>query len=128
MELTTTVQLPPATQAFYNRTLLERAKPYLVHEKFAQMKPIPKGNGKQTKFRKYNALDLAKTPLAEGITPTGQQMSKTDILATLSQFGDVLTITDMVQFVNEDPVITEGYELQGEQAGETLDEICRDTL
>lgn len=127
-QLTTTTTLPPAIQTYYDRVLLKRALPYLIHEKFAQEKPVPKGTGSQIKFRKYNALSLPTTPLQEGVTPDAEDMSKTDIFANLQQWGGVLKITDMVQFISPDSVVTEAAELQGEQAGETLDEICRDTL
>lgn len=126
--VTTTTEIPAPVDAYYDRVLLERALPLLVHDKWAQMRPIPKGNSSTIRFRKYTALDKALVPLAEGITPIGKKLSKTDITTSLAQYGDIVTITDMVEYTVPDGTVTEAVELQGEQAGQTLDEICKDTL
>jgi len=126
--VTTTTQIPSAVSEFYDRLLLERALPLLVHDKFGQRRPLPKNNSDTIKFRRYNALTPNTTPLTEGTTPNGQQLSKTDITATIAEYGDYVTITDKVSLVNVEPVLTEAAELLGEQAGQSLDIIYRDVL
>jgi len=126
--IATTTTLPPATLAFYDRNLIKRATPYLTHNKFGQKRPIPKGGGTQIKFRKYNAIAVNKTPLGEGITPPIESITKTDLIAQLQQWGRRLGITDMVEFTNPDPVITENVDILGEVMGETIDEIVRDVI
>jgi len=128
MATTTTTQIPAGIQAFYDRNLLERAVPALVHDKFGQTRSIPKGSSKSIKFRRYNGLTAATTPLAEGVTPTGSQLSVTDVTATVSQYGDFVTTSDMVSMTNEDAVVTEATDVLGEQAGDTLDIVYRDIL
>lgn len=128
MATTTTTQVAPGTQAFYDRNLLERAKPAEVHGRFGQKRPIAKKNGNQIKFRRYSALPPATTPLTEGVTPTGSQLSVTDITATLAQYGDFVTLSDVVDMVNQDPVVTEATEVLGDQAGLTIDQVRRDVL
>ena len=128
MATTTTTQIPPATQAYYDKQLLARAIPYLLYALFGQQRPIKTRNGDQIKFRKYSALAVATTPLTEGVTPAGSQLSKTDITATLAQYGDFVTLSDVVQWVNQDPVLNEAAKILGEQAAETIDEILRDIL
>lgn len=128
MATTTTSQVAPGTQAFYDRNLLERAKPAEVHGRFGQKRPIAKKNGNQIKFRRYSALAAATTPLTEGVTPSGSQLSVTDITATLAQYGDYVTLSDVVDMVNQDPVITEATEVLGDQAGLTIDQVRRDVL
>jgi len=120
--------IPPATQAYYDRNLLRRAVPADVHGRFGQVRPIKKRNGNQIKFRKYNALSPATTPLTEGVTPTGSSLSVTDITATLAQYGDYITLSDMVDMTNQDPVLTEAGEVLGEQEGTTIDQVRRDVL
>ncbi len=71
---------------------------------------------------------MATTPLTEGVTPPGSQLAKTDYTAKVSQYGDYVHITDMVDLTVEDAVLTEAAELLGEQMGETLDELTRDIL
>lgn len=128
MATTTTSQVAPGTQAFYDRNLLERAKPAEVHGRFGQKRPIAKKNGNQIKFRRYSALTAATTPLTEGVTPGGSSLSVTDITATLAQYGDFVTLSDVVDMVNQDPVITEATEVLGDQAGLTIDQVRRDVL
>ncbi len=114
---------------FYNRTLLVRATPYLAHTMFAQVRDIPQNSGTDTiKFRRYGNLTAATTALTEGVTPTGSQLSITDLTAQLQQYGDFVTITDMVNYTTLDPILTEAAEILGDQAGDTLDQITRDVM
>lgn len=126
--MTGTGQIPHAIANFYNRTLLERALPELLHDKFGQVRDIPKNNSDTIKFRKYGALALNTTPLVEGITPQGKQLSVTDITATVSWYGDYVTLTDQLLLTTFDPVLTETAEVLGEQAGQSMDAVIRDVL
>ena len=128
MPATTTTQIPSAIQEFYDRVLLRRAVPLLVHERFGQKRPMPKGHGSQIKFRRYNALNPATTPLTEGVKPTGSQLSRTDVTASLNQYGDYVELTDRVILENIDPIITEAVEILGEQMALSLDTVIRDVI
>lgn len=119
--LNTLANIPPGTQAFYDRNLLVRAVPADVHGRFGQLRPIAKRNGNQIKFRRYESLPVNTTPLTEGVTPSGSQLTVTDIISTLQEFGDFVTISDLVDFTNQDPVLTEAGEVLGEQGGTTVD-------
>ena len=68
------------------------------------------------------------TPLVEGVTPSGQQITTTDVVATLVQLGDYVNVTDMVDLTNQDAVLTELGMVLGEQAGTSIDQIRRDVL
>ena len=129
MANTTRTEIPEEVNNYYDRTLLERLLPNLVHTRWAQIRDIPRKAGSSTiKFRKYGSLAAATTPLTEGTTPAGKQLSVTDITATVSQYGDFVTLTDVVDYSTPDPILTETAEILGEQAGETLDELARDIL
>ena len=129
MPTTTRTQIPAEVNNFYDRTLLERAVPLFVHTRWAQIRDIPRKSGTMTiKFRRYGSLSAATTPLTEGVTPSGSQLSVTDITATAQQYGDYVTLTDVLQFSSVDPILTETAEILGEQAGDTLDQLTRDIL
>ncbi|MFW9872315.1 MAG: N4-gp56 family major capsid protein [Candidatus Thorarchaeota archaeon] len=128
MTQTTTTQVSAAVSTYYDRLLLQRATPYLIHTRFAQVRPLPKKEGNTIKFRRYGSLSTATTPLTEGITPSGSQLSTTDLTAVVSQYGDFVEISDVVDLTVEDAVITETVEILGQQMGESLDEIVRDVL
>lgn len=126
--LTTTTQVDSGVSLFYDKVLLDAAKPELVHELFAQKRPLPKKSGKTIKFRRYANLSTATTPLTEGVTPPGQLLSKTDLTAQISWYGDFVHITDVVdQTVEDEEWIIAGEKL-GFQAGQTRDEIVRDII
>jgi N4-gp56 family major capsid protein len=63
--------IPPAIQAYYDRNLLERAVPADIHGRFGQVRPIKMRSGNQIKFRRFESLSPATTPLTEGATSGG---------------------------------------------------------
>lgn len=128
MGTTTLSQVAPGVQAFYDRNLLSRAQPNDVHGRFGQKRPIATRNGNQIKFRRYTQLAAATTPLTEGVTPSGSSLAVTDVVATLAQYGDFITLSDMVSLTNQDAIVTEATDVLGDQAGTTIDQIRRDVL
>jgi len=92
------------------------------------VKDIPMGNSDIIKFRRYANLTAATTPLVEGVTPAGSQLSKTDVSATLNWYGDFVTLTDKLTMETEDPVRMEANDVLADQAGDTIDQIVRDVL
>lgn len=120
--------LPSLTQAVYNRQLLERAYPALLHAKFGQQKPLSKRSGNQMVFRRFERLGLATTPLTEGTTPTGTDLTYTNVTATIKQYGNFTVVSDMVDLTHYNDIIGEATELMGENMGETLDVIYREYL
>lgn len=129
MSNTTKTQIPDEVNNFYDRTLLRRAVAYFTHLRWAQVRDIPRKGGTMTiKFRRYGNLAVATTPLSEGVTPAGKQLSVTDVTAVALQYGDYITVTDVVDFSSTDRVLTETAEILGDQSGDTLDQLCRDIL
>lgn len=120
--------LSAENKTFYDKTLLVEAQPLLVHDQFAQKRPIPKNGGKKIEFRKFASLPKALTPLTEGVTPDGKSLSVTSIEAEVAQYGDYVVYSDVLDLTAIDPVVTEGVKVIGNQAGLTLDGITRDIL
>jgi len=87
MAQTTTTQVSAAVSTMYDRLLLMRAKPHLVHTLFGQRRNLLKKNGNTIRFRRYTNLSAATTPIGEGQTPSGSQLAKTDLNAVVSQYG-----------------------------------------
>jgi len=129
MPNTTRTQIPAEVNNFYDRTLLMRALPQFIHTKWAQTRNIPRKAGTNViKFRRYGNLTAATTPLTEGVTPAGSQLSVTDVTATVAQYGDYVTVTDVLDYESQDPVLMEAAEILGDQAADTLDQLTRDVL
>lgn len=132
--------ITPRTAAYVVKDLLKRAMPYMVIERFGQMYPIPTNNTKTAKFRRYFLVGatgsagagvtgqayfvpLATTPLLEGVTPTGSRLTFVDYTVQLAQYGDFVTITDVVEDTHEDPVLQEATQIMSEQASLTIETV-----
>ena len=126
--VTTDGGLSAENKTFYDRALIETAGPKLVHDQFAQKRPIPKNGGKSIEFRQYAELPKALTPLTEGVTPVGKKMSVSAITATVAQYGDYVTISDVLDLTAIDNNVLEATKKIGDQAGRTLDTVTRNIL
>jgi len=115
-------------KTFYDMTLIDEAQASLVHDQFAQKRPIPKNSGKTIEFRKFASLPKALTPLTEGVTPDGKSLNVTAITATVAQYGDYITQSDVLELTTIDNTILEATKLLGRQAGLTLDTVTRNIL
>ena len=129
-ELQTTLLpgLSAEMKTFYDMTLIDEAQAALVHDQFGQKRPIPKNGGKTIEFRKFAALAKATTPLTEGVTPDGKGLTVSTITATVNQYGDYITQSDILELTSLDNTILEATKLLGRQAGLTLDTIVRNVL
>lgn len=124
----TIATLTQENKTFYNKTLLARLLPNLVYQRYGQKKPMPKNEGDTVNFRKFNSLEPKTTPLTEGETPDGSALSISTLTATVKQYGDYVTISDKLDLIAIDPVITEATQLLGESAALLIDTIVRDEI
>ena len=62
------------------------------------------------------------------MTPDGKQLSVSTVTATVSQYGDYITQSDMLELTALDNTILESAKLLGRQAGATLDTVVRNVL
>ena len=120
--------LSPEMKTYYDKNLLYAAQAQLVHHQFGQKRPIPKHGGKTIEFRKFTPLAKALTPLTEGVTPAGNQLDVTAITATVAQYGDFITQSDVLELTAIDNTIVEATRLLGDQAGLTMDTVVRNIL
>ena len=109
--------------AFAKAAFLSRAVPAMCLSRLAQPAKVPKNSTNAVKFRRYNALPLATTPLTEAVTPSATSLTVTDVTTTLAQYGDVMQFSDVIADTHEDPVLQMAMEVAGEQAGQTLETL-----
>lgn len=126
--VTTDAGLSVENKTHYDMTLIDEAAPLLVHDQFGQKRPIPKNGGKKIEFRKYASFPKATTPLTEGVTPDGRKLSVTAIEAEVKQYGDYVTLSDVLDLTAIDNNVVEATKACGRQAGLTLDTITRNVL
>ena len=137
--------ISPAVAAYSVVRMLKRALPYLHLEKFGQVYPLPTNSTQTAKFRRYflsgatgaagpdaggtngNAspfyIPVAITPLIEGVTPSGSVLANQDYTVTLAQYGDFITITDVIEDTHTDPVLQQATDILGEQAAVTVETL-----
>lgn len=115
--------ISPRTEAHVVKDFLEVGQPYLVFEPFCQTTTVPRGTGKNAKFRRYNPLSPTPKRVTEGVTPAATKPTCTDVQATVAQYGDREVITDVIADTHEDPVLKIQNRRLGEQAAEMLERI-----
>ena len=135
--------ITPAVAAWATVRMLKRALPLLVFEKFGQTYPMPTNSTQTAKFRRYFLsgatgaagsgsgefyTPLATTPLVEGVTPEGRTLANQDYTVQLAQYGDYVTITDVVNDTHPDNILAEATDLLGENAAETVETLRYNVL
>lgn len=113
---------------FYERALLKRLKDTYRLYKYAQKTILPKNSGDTISWRVFKSLALPTAELTEGVTPEPNKLDIVKFKATLKQYGDYITISDLLDLEGIDPVVTETAELFGEQIAEYVDNLIRDVL
>jgi len=102
--------------------LIDILKQNLIMYKTSKIQPVKKGsNSKTVIFRGFNKLSLALTPLIEGVTPSGSNLTMNSITVVLSQYGDFTRITDVAEFLYDRSLIKDASDVLGIQATETID-------
>ena len=115
--------ITPRTAAYAVDKMLERAQPMLNMARFAVVTSVPKGKTKVVKWRRYARLAPTTSALSEGVTPTINNLTSTDVTATLAQYGQVVGLSDFIMDTHEDPVLNEFSMSMGETAGQTQEAI-----
>ena len=123
-----TSTLGVALQDYYDRQLLERALPNLVHARYGVEKVIPPRSGATINIRKLNPLPLATTALTEGTAPGKSTATFSSLSVAVSQYGQWTDFSDLVDIIALDNVLDEFVKNFGETMGKTLDVIVRDAI
>lgn len=123
-----TNQLPAENATYYNTVMLDRLLPELVYMKYGEKKNIPKRHGATAQWRRLNTLAVSTTAVTEGVTPDAVNLDISAITATVQTYGNWTKISEFLDLVGLDPLLTEASELMGENAGESIDTIIRDII
>lgn len=116
-------------QKIVMKELIDILKQKLLWYRTAKVHPVTKGsNSKTVVFRGFNRLSLALTPLNEGVTPAGQNLTMNSVTAVLSQYGDFTVITDIAQFLYDRSAIKDASDVLGVQSSETIDTIIMNVV
>ncbi len=120
--------ISPRTESYAVGDLLEVFQPQVVTQRFAQTDIQPKRSSTQRKWRRYLPFPIVKAPLADGVTPDSYKLKFEDVTAVLHQYGGVVTITDVIEDVVDDPIMKVVSRLLAEQAAQTIEQLTIDIL
>jgi len=109
---------------YYVKKALETAQPRLNVYPLGMKVPFPKGLGKQVKWLVYSKINPNTTPLSEGEPPTPTLLSSSNVTATMSQYGQLIKVTDVLSYTAIDNVIESASKQLGNVAAETVEDLC----
>ena len=112
----------------YDRVLLIRALPKLVHANLGLKKEIPARGGKSIEFRRMERIVGTTGALTEGTPPAALQATFSNVACTISQYGQYAEISDLLETQAFDPVLEEYVANFGESMGDSLDMVVRDVI
>jgi N4-gp56 family major capsid protein len=119
--------MPSEVRISYAKRMLIAARPKLVHAQFALDNPIDKNQGSTMQMRRFELIPPATTALVEGVTPNGSKLQNTPITVGVQQFGAYVTMSDVLTWTSIDPIMTGAADILGQQYGQTIDILARDT-
>ena len=118
----------PEKATYYHKVFLRNLKAKCVHGQFGEHDVIPKQSGNIYNKRGLSPYPTVTTPLQEGVTPVGNQMSFYYVEIAVNQYGAYTPITDWASFCSRDDVMTKDSEELASQAGRSIEEIDREAL
>lgn len=126
--LTTTSRIDHPINIFYVEQFLRRAMPRLVHAQFGKKKAMPAHAGDTIKWRRYTNPTAQTTPLIEGEDPTPVLMDKTDLSATVREYGAWQKISSWLDLTGKNSDIAEITKWMADQFELTIDTLCREIM
>ena len=115
--------IAPRTNVYAHKKMLESADPVVVLDLLADQKPMPQKKTNTISFRRPVTLEPVDVPLVEGITPDVTPFRFEGVEGTLDEYGQVLGITDEVQYTHEDPVLMEMSKQAGKNMARTFERL-----
>jgi len=120
--------LDPTLKTYYDTELLENSREKRYFAQFGQKQPLPRNRGKVVEWRKWKTLPPAMKALVEGVNPKGRKMGETVITKMISQHGDYVEKTDVLDQHAIDNVGLAATEELGAAAAQTQDLLIRNEL
>lgn len=121
-------QLSNEAAEFYQRTMLEALYDNTFFMNYGEKTNIPKQAGSTTSWRRLEMPSAVTTALTEGTTPDGLNLTINKVSATVQQFGAWTKLSDFIDLVGLDPLMTKVAQLFGEHSALSMDIIVRDII
>ena len=117
-------ELSDADAFTIQKKFLTISKKLVTMARFAQKETKPLHEGADVRWRRYERFQVNTTTLSEGVTPESDTLQQTTIIATLSQYGRWVPITDVMLALSTDPIVQQITERQAIQMAESMDTLA----
>ena len=104
-----------------SREVLPITQRYLVAQQFAKKEKLEKGAGVTWTATRFNRLPLPAAPLSEGVPPTGEQLTISQVTGVALQWGDKITLSDVAVITTMYDLIQQSKRLLGVQIAELME-------
>ena len=119
--------MSPTMKVYYDTELLENSREKLIFQQIGKKFPLPANHGRTMEWRKWDTLPDAEA-LKEGVIPTGKALGMTYTNAEVAQYGEYVTVSDLLELHAIDDVILGATEELGAACGLTYDKLVRAQL
>ena len=123
----TTTAMTAGMKSYYDTELLENTRDKLVFQQFGRKQSLPEHHGKTIEWRKWNTLPDADR-LQEGVIPTGKLFGQTALTVEVSQYGEYVAVSDLLDLQHVDNVILGATEELSVAAAKTYEKRVRACL
>lgn len=113
---------------FYEKTVLKALRSETFLYKYAKKATLPKKHGDTISWRIFKDLRVPTAPLIEGVTPDPNNLSMIEFKAAIKEYGDYIPLSNMIDLLGIDPIVTETSELFGVQIAQLIDNLIRAEL
>lgn len=119
--------LSSLNKVFFDTALLDNARDKLIYAQLGKKLSLPANKGMSMELRRWKTMGHV-SKLTEGVIPTGKKLSQVAITVSIAQYGDYVTISDLVDTHAIDDAKLAALEELGAAAGETEDLLTRNML
>lgn len=127
--LSTSSNLPHLATVFYRKKGLDRLQKKFQFDKPCQHDMIPLASGRTVQFFRYQNLPASTTVKSpEGSVGTSLSTQSNTLQATVAQFTDYITVSDLLADTAIDPIVQSNAELLGYRGGLSVDTITRNVF
>lgn len=126
--LTTSAGLAHLQQVLHRKKALSRLMKKFVFRSACMKDSLEQNSGRTVQWFRYNNLAADVTSATEGTVGTGESVSSRVVQATVSQYANFITVSDLLVATAIDPVVRNFAELLGYEAGLTLDTMVRNVI
>ncbi len=114
---------------YYDRVALSALRKKFMFWKGVDNRTLPLKNGKTIQFYRYSQLGANTTATPEGTVGTSLELTSAVLTATVSQYSDYISFSDLlVDTAIDNDIVAVGADLLGYRAALTCDTIIRNVV